>query len=201
MSSINLILGSMSAARKAMLKSAGIEVICEAPPLDEEAAKQGFYSDAPHITAKDLALKLAIAKALSLPQSADRMIIAADQTLSLHGKQYDKAKDLADLREKLACLSGQTHQLHSAVACALNGAIVFEAQTDASLTMRGLSAAFLDEYMRQTGQACLSSVGGYHYEGLGIQLFTQIEGDYHTILGLPLLPLLGFLRQENLLAS
>jgi septum formation protein len=191
----------MSAARKALMKSAGIKVTCEAPPLDEEAAKQAFYSDTPDITAKDLALKLATAKALSLPQNVDRMIIAADQTLSLHGKQYDKAKDLAGLREKLTCLSGQTHKLHSAVACALNGEIVFEAQTDACLTMRGLSAAFLDDYISKTGQACLSSVGGYHYEGLGIQLFTQIEGDYHTILGLPLLPLLGYLRQKNLLAS
>ena len=201
MSDLELVLGSMSAARRTMLEKAGVPVIPEAPLADEETLKETYLKEAPQASAEDLAIVLARGKALSLPQSQKRLVIAADQTLSCGGKIYNKANTLNQLREKLSSLRGKSHFLHSALSVSQDGAVVIEICQTAELTMRSFSDSFLDKYIEKTGEACLSSVGGYHYEGLGLQLFDKVEGDFYTILGMPLLPLLSFLRSKNAIPS
>jgi len=130
-----------------------------------------------------------------------RLVVGADQTLALGPRRFDKPRDRAAAREQLAVLSGKTHHLHSAVALARDGEILFDGMDTASLTMRNLSGSFLDSYMAAAGAAVLESVGAYQLEKLGIHLFERIDGDHFTILGLPLLRLLGFLRQNGSLAA
>jgi septum formation protein len=127
------------------------------------------------------------------------LVIGADQTLDLDGRLYDKAADLAAARSRLLELRGRTHQLHSAVAVAEAGRPVWAQTVSATLTMRDFSEAFLDDYLAREGAAALGSVGCYRLEGLGVQLFADIDGDYFTILGLPLMGLLELLRARGVI--
>lgn len=195
-----LILASMSRTRHAMLKSAGVDFAAMRPTVDEDALKDSLLSSQT-IHPRDLALRLAEAKALSLSTEPGKLVIGADQTLSHHDRLFNKATDEADLRAKLRVLRGETHHLHAAVACACAGQIIYRHVEDASLAMRRFSDDFLESYLNECGKDVLSSVGGYHLEGAGIQLFERVEGSYFTILGLPLLPLLAFLREHGKLAS
>jgi septum formation protein len=131
----------------------------------------------------------------------DRIVVGADQTLAFEGLRLNKPPNIAGAREQLARLAGRTHYLHSAVAVAQNGKVLFDAVDTASLTVRPLSGAFLDRYLAAAGTAMLSSVGAYQLEKTGIHLFERIEGNYFTILGLPLLPMLDFLRRHGSLAA
>jgi septum formation protein len=129
-----------------------------------------------------------------------KFVIGADQTLALETRLFSKPAGRTQAAEQLRALAGRSHELHSAVAVARDGKILFETVTVARMTMRQLNAAEIDAYLDEAGEAVTSSVGAYQLEGPGVHLFERIEGDHFTILGLPLLPLLAFLRSERLLA-
>jgi septum formation protein len=132
---------------------------------------------------------------------SESFIIAADQMLTCDGAWYDKPVDLAQARAQLMALRGKTHELTSAVVLARGGSIIWRHIDTAKLTMRDFSDGFLDAYLAQTGDRSLSSVGCYQLEGLGVQLFGRIQGDFFTILGMPLLPLLDVLRENRVLRA
>ena len=150
----------------------------------------------------EIAALLAREKATAVAaQMPGRLVLGADQTLALGERLFTKPADLAAAREQLKTLRGKTHELHAAIAVARDGAIVFEHRDEARLTMRAFSDAFLDRYLEAAGHAVTASVGAYQVERSGIHLFERIEGSHFTILGLPLLPLLDFLRREGALSA
>jgi len=178
--------------RRQMLEAAGVPVEVRPADIDERALEQNAGSADSGRVATLLAAAKAVAAAQGTP---DRIVIAADQTLACDDLVFHKPEDRATARRQLAALRGRTHTLTAAVAVHLGGAVTFEHADSVRLTMRDFSDAFLDRYLDEAGDRVLQSVGGYQLEGLGIQLFERIEGDYFTILGLPLLPLLGYLRR------
>ncbi|QWG23559.1 Maf family protein [Bradyrhizobium sediminis] len=191
-----LILASQSRARQMLLANAGLR--CEAVPaeIDERGAQQASGLLAPG----EIAALLAREKALWVSARHSRgYVIGADQTLALEQRLFSKPAGRAQAAEQLRDLAGRSHELHSAVAVARDGKILFEAVAVARMTMRQLSGAEIRAYLDEAGEAVTSSVGAYQLEGLGVHLFERIEGDHFTILGLPLLPLLAFLRSERLL--
>jgi septum formation protein len=191
-----LILASQSRTRQMLLANAGIDFETVPTDIDERSLQQGSSLSAPG----DIAAFLAREKALWVSaRRREEFIIGADQTLALEQRLFSKPTGRAGAREQLHALAGRTHELHSAVAVARDGKILFESRAAARMTMRPLSEAAIDGYLDEAGEAVTSSVGAYQLEGLGIHLFERIEGDHFTILGLPLLPLLGFLRDERLL--
>jgi septum formation protein len=193
---MSLILASTSKIRKTILENAGLQFSVSAPHVDEAKLKANHLLG----TALNLALVLAESKALSIQHPQD-MIIGADQTLTSNGKTYDKPKSMAEARLQLETLRGQSHTLHAALAIAKQGKIIWRTCETASLTMRNFSDELLTSYLNKTASEIIHCVGCYQLEGEGAQLFDKIEGDYFTILGLPLLPLLAYLRQENYLTS
>jgi septum formation protein len=193
-----LLLASKSRTRRKLLEAAGIPVDVEPAFIDERAVeKRAGVADAGAL-ASLLAREKARAVAATRP---GRLVLGADQTLALAQKRFSKACDRAAAREQLRALRGKTHSLHSAIAVARGAEILFEHVDAAHLTMRAFSDAFLEGYLDAIGEAAMASVGAYQLEGAGIQLFERVEGDHFTILGLPLLPLLAWLRQAGLLAS
>lgn len=186
-----LILASQSTARQALLRAAQIDFETVPADLDERAVQASSALRAPDAIAVHLAREKALHVAKTRP---GRLVIGADQTLALGERLFSKPADWAGAAEQLRALSGRTHQLHSAVAVVEGGAVVFSAVTLANMTMRKLSDAEIADYLARAGDGVLASVGGYQLEGLGVHLFERVEGDYFTILGLPLLPLLAFLR-------
>ena len=192
-----MILASQSRARQALLANAGIGFEAVTAELDERAVQQASGLSAPG----EIASLLAREKALSVSaRQPGKFVIGADQTLALGERLFSKPAGRAQAAEQLRALAGQRHELHSAVAVARDGKILFEAVAIAGMTMRRLGEAEIDVYLDEAGDAVTSSVGAYQLEGLGVHLFERIEGDHFTILGLPLLPLLAFLRSEHLLA-
>jgi septum formation protein len=192
-----LILASQSRARQVLLANAGISFKSIPADIDERAVQQNSGLSAP----ADVAAVLAREKALWVSsRQPGRFVIAADQTLALGDRLFSKPAGHAQAAEQIRALAGRSHELHSAVAVACDGAILFETVTIARMTMRTLGEAELAAYLDEAGAAVTSSVGAYQLEGLGVHLFDRIEGDHFTILGLPLLPLLAFLRSEHLLA-
>ena len=189
-----LVLASKSAVRRAVLESAGIPVDIEPADVDEREieARAGF--DDPGQVAALLAREKAKAVSAKHPQ---RMVLGADQTLALGERMFTKPTDVAAARTQLMTLRGRTHALHAALAVVRDGALLFEHRAIARLTMRAFSDGFLDAYLVAAGSAVTASVGAYQVESIGIQLFEAIEGDHSTILGLPLLPLLDFLRRNG----
>lgn len=192
-----MILASQSRARQALLASAGIEFETVAAEIDERAVQQASSLSAPG----DIAALLAREKALSVStRRPGNFVIGADQILALGTRLVSKPDSRAQAAEQLRTLVGQSHQLHSAVAVARDGEILFESTDVARMTMRRLGEAEIVAYLNEAGAAVTSSVGAYQLEGLGVHLFERVEGDHFTILGLPLLALLAFLRSERLLA-
>jgi septum formation protein len=191
-----LILASQSRARQALLTNAGINFEAIPAEIDERATQQNAGLSAPG----DIAALLAREKALAVsPQQPGRFVVGADQTLALGMRLFNKPSGRAEAAEQLRALVGHRHELHSAVAVARDGTILFEATTIARMTMRRLNEAEIGAYLDAAGEAVTTSVGAYQLEGLGVHLFEHIDGDHFTILGLPLLPLLAFLRGEGLL--
>ncbi len=193
-----IILASASPSRIALMTAAAVPFTARPAPIDErmiEAPLLAAGASADHIAAD-----LAKAKALAVGREApEAIVIGADQTLELDGELWTKPGDMAEAREQLARLSGRTHALHTAAAVARHGVITWRESVTARLTVRPLTAAAIDAYLARVGEAALKSVGAYQIEGPGIQLFDAIDGDYFAILGLPLLPLIRYLRAEGAL--
>ncbi|NNM73688.1 Maf family protein [Enterovirga aerilata] len=193
-----LLLASTSRVRRKLLEGAGIPVEAVAPGVDERALQ---HSIGPGVAAGDLAAHLAGAKAEAVArQHPDRVVIGADQVLAFEAECLGKPGTREAARRQLARLAGRSHVLHSAVALAVDGQVRGTAIETARLTLRDLDDAAIALYVEAAGEAALHSAGGYEIEGLGIHLFSRVEGEHSTILGLPLLPTLAMLRELNLLA-
>jgi septum formation protein len=191
-----LVLASKSASRRALLQGAGIPIEVLAADIDERGIQAASGLSNP----REIALLLAREKARAVSaHHAGSTVIGADQTLALGDRLFNKPAGRAQALAQLRDLSGHSHELNSAVAIARDGEIIFEDVSVARLTMRQMTEAELSAYLDIAGDAVTTSVGGYQLESLGIHLFERIEGDHFTILGLPLLPLLAFLRSERLL--
>ena len=193
-----LVLASTSAARQSLLAHAGLTFEALAAPVDERDI------EAPLIAAgaspETIAQHLAEAKALSvLSLRPGAVVIGGDQVLDLDGERFVKPGDRAGARRQIERLAGRTHRLVSAVAIARDGAIRWTHASEARLAMRPLTPAAIEHYLDSAGEGIYGSVGAYHLEGAGVRLFETVSGDYFTILGLPLLPLLGWLRGEGLI--
>lgn len=191
-----LILASKSAARRAILTEAGVPFTVQVADVDEDALK------APGVDPAALAVELARAKALAVSRhDADAWVLGADQTLAFDGGLVSKAPTLEAARERLIAMRGRSHQLHSGAALARNGQVVWSGVDTVEMKMRDFSDAFLDAYLAAEGAALLACVGSYRLEGLGSQLFEAVEGDYFTVLGLPLWPVLAELRRAGVIGS
>jgi septum formation protein len=191
-----LILASQSPARKMLLANAGISFEAVPADIDERSVQKNSGLSAPGEIAGLLAREKACFVSSKNP---GRYVIGADQTLALGSRLFSKPAGRAQAADQLRLLAGGTHELHSAVAVARDGKIVFSDVSVARMTMRRLDESAIEAYLDQAGQAVTTSVGAYQLEGLGVHLFERIEGDHFTILGLPLLPLLAFMRGEGLL--
>ena len=198
MSGPPVILASKSASRNALLSAAGVRFEARSPGVDEAAAKASLLAEGSG--PREVADALAELKAVRISARAEGLVIGADQTLDLDGQLIDKAESLQEARERLTALRGRPHKLHSAVVVARDGAPIWREVKSATLWVRPFSEAFLDDYLAREGEALLGSVGCYRLEGLGVQLFERIEGDYFPILGLPMLGLLDLLRRYEALA-
>jgi septum formation protein len=193
---LGLVLASASETRAKMLRDAGVAYSVDAARIDEDELKRALRSQG--ASAAEAAETLAELKALKVSRRHPGAIaIGADQMLECGNEWFDKPADLEHARAHLMTLRGKTHELVSAVVAARDGARLWHHVDRARLHMRDFSDAFLDAYLARVGKDALGSVGAYRIEGLGAQLFTRVEGDYFTILGLPLLPLLDFLRNHG----
>ncbi len=196
----SLILASASAIRAELLRNAGLA--CEIQPSGVDEDKIKASAGLREAGAARLADTLAELKAIDVSkQRPDAMVIGADQVLECGGRIYDKPADLTGARATLQALRGRQHRLHTAVVVAHRGETLWREISTSKLTMRDYSDGYLDNYLAAVGAAVIASAGAYQLENLGIQLFSKIEGDYFAILGLPLLPLIGFLRLHGLLAD
>lgn len=197
---VRLLLASNSAARRAMLHAACVNFDLSKPQLDEEKVNADLRESGvgPHA----LAMALAEAKALSCPGAQDGLVLGCDQTLeTCDGEALDKPQTPADAAGQLRRLSGRVHQLHSAAAIVEDGEVVWRAYESVNMQVRGLSDAFIRAYVDEEYESIRWSVGGYLIEGRGVQLFERIEGSHFAVLGLPLLPLLSYLRSRELLPN
>ena len=195
-----LVLASGSRARSAMMQAAGVKFDIQKAYVDEGPVKEALLSQGakPH----DIADALAELKALAVSSIKEgAYVLGADQILSLDGLCYSKAENMVAAKKQLQALSGKKHSLISAVVIAKDGQIIWRAIDKAHLTMRPLSDEFIDDYLIKCGDDILSSVGCYHLEGRGAQLFERVEGDCFTVLGMPLLKILHFCRTEGLILS
>ncbi len=195
-----LVLASASTARRALLDAAGLRFEALPAAVDEAAIKEAAQAE--DIPPADAALMLADAKAERIARrDPEALVIGCDQLLVCEGRWYDKPPDLPAARAQLLALRGRTHELVTAVVCHRHGGRVWQHLARPRMTMRDFSEAFLDAYLAAEGDRVLTSVGAYRLEGPGIHLFARIQGDHAAILGLPLLELLGFLRQHGVLAQ
>ncbi|PYE89064.1 Maf-like protein [Phyllobacterium leguminum] len=193
---IEILLASKSPFRAALMKNAGLAFKAIEAKIDERAVEATFNGSG--ATPEDIALVLGEAKALDVSSRyPDALVIGCDQTLSLEDEVFHKPADMDAARRQLLKLSGKTHELNSAVVIARGGAPIWRHVAVARMTMRALDPGFIGRYLAHAGEAALSSVGAYQIEGLGLQLFEKIDGDYFTIVGLPMLPLLAELRKTG----
>lgn len=193
-----LILASQSGVRRKLLEAAALAVEAIPASIDERATEARAGTQAADAVALLLAKEKAKAVAAKRP---GRIVIGADQTLALGHERFSKPADRAAAAAQLRRLRGKTHTLSSAVAVARDATVLFSHVAQAHLTMRDFSDAWLERYLDAAGEAVCASVGAYQLEGFGVHLFDAIDGDYFTILGLPLLPLLAFLRQGGFVAD
>jgi len=194
-----LVLASGSAIRAQMLRDAGVAFEVDAARVDEEEAKLSLRTAG--ASPRDQADALAELKALSVSRRRNEYVLGADQMLAIEGETLDKPKDRAEARAHLLRMRGRTHQLMCAAVVAVQGAAVWRIVQTPTLRMRSFSDAFVEDYLDRVGDAALASVGAYQLEGLGAQLFERVDGDYFSVLGLPLLPLLAFLREHGIVST
>jgi septum formation protein len=195
-----LILASASVARAALLRSAGVEFVIEPADVDEAVPKRAARQRGN--SAMQCAAALAAAKALTVSRKhPGALVIGADQILAIDAEWFDKPLDMVQAADQLRRLCGRTHILATAVCVCSDETTVWRGQSCPELTMRAFSPAFLDEYLAAECEAVLGSVGSYRLEGRGVQLFERIVGDYFSILGLPLIELLGFLRERGTVST
>jgi septum formation protein len=197
---VTLVLASASASRRKMLEAAGVTFQVCAADINEDALTADLRAKGADAVAIALALAEQKALAISCRMPGD-VVLGADSVLALGTELIGKCHDMGELKSFLGRMAGKSHELISAAALARNGAVFWRHSDAAHLTMRRFTDNFLDAYLAAEGQAVLSSVGGYHYEGRGAQLFERVMGDNFTIRGLPLLPLLAELRAEGLLQA
>lgn len=197
---MRLILASQSRFRAGLLAAAGVTVETMAAHVDEAEVKQAARAEG--ASADETALLLASLKAERIARRhSDALVIGADQMLVCDGTWFDKPPDMHAARAQLLALRGRAHTLVTAVLCQRGGQRVWQHVAKPRLTMRSFSEAFLDDYLAREGEILTTTVGAYRIEGPGLQLFDRIEGEHSEIVGLPMLPLLGFLRQHGVLAS
>lgn len=195
-----VVLASSSRTRAEMLARAGVAVTCDPASVDEEEMKHACRAEGLPVEATAEALADLKARRVSARQTG-ALVIGADQMLECEGVWFDKPAGREQARAQLLALRGRSHRLISAAVVLRNGERLWHSVTSARLTVRSFSDAFVDSYLDAAGAAVLGSVGAYQVEGLGVQLFSRIEGDHFTILGLPLLPLLGFLREHGVVQA
>lgn len=194
---MNIILASGSASRRSLLAGAGVQAQSIQPNVDEEAAKQAMRREGVSVT--NQAMQLAEMKAVKVSSQVGGLVIGGDQMLNLDGEAFDKPVNLDAARKHLKKLSGKTHTLETAIVIAENGVPTWRHMARPHLTVRPLGEKFIANYVKACGPPLLTTVGAYQLEGLGAQIFSKIEGDYFSILGLPLLPLLDHLRIRGVL--
>ena len=195
-----LVLASASSTRARILADAGLPVVADPAAVDEEEIRAAFHAEGRG--AAVCATALAESKAIRVSERhTGALVLGADQILECAGRWFDKPADIAAARAQLQALRGKRHTLVSAAAVVRNGSVLWHTSDRAHLAMRGFSDEFLDAYIAAAGADLLGSVGAYRLEGLGAQLFERVEGDFFTILGLPLMPLLDFLRGHGALLS
>jgi septum formation protein len=195
----SVVLASASATRARLLQAAGVAVTIEPSRADEEGLKVRLVNQGR--TAAEIAELLACAKAAEVSERCDALVIGADQTLEFGGGLWSKGRGLVDVRRQLMRLRGHLFTLHSGAALARGGEILWREVQSANLVMRPFSEAFLDDYLGRNGEGLSGSLGGFELEGEGAQLFDEIDGDAFAILGLPLIPLLGGLREHGALPT
>jgi septum formation protein len=195
-----LVLASKSAPRRALLEAAGIPLGIDPADIDERAAEAASPAEA--ATPEGAALLLARAKAFeTAKRNPGRVVLGADQTLALGSERFSKPKSREAARAQLRKFSGKTHALHSGIAVVRDANVLFETVSSAHLTMHDFSDPFLDAYLDEAGERVMQSVGAYQLESVGVNLFAKIEGDHFTILGMPLMPLLGYFRSSGMMVS
>lgn len=194
-----VILASGSESRRKLLANAGIEAISIKPRVDEDAAKLAFRAEKMRVS--DQAMQLAEMKAVKVSQNHEGLVIGGDQMLNLDGEAMDKPRDIADAANHLRRFSGKVHTLETAIVIAEGGKPVWRHLVAPKLTVRPLSEDFIASYLDRAGPDILKTVGAYMLEDVGAQLFSRIEGDYFSILGLPLLPLLDYLRTRGVITA
>lgn len=195
----DVVLASGSASRRALLAGAGVAAVSVTPNVDEVMARQGMRADG--IPVRDQAMRLAEMKAIKVSMQEPGLVIGGDQMLNLEGVAFDKPADLAAASAHLRKLSGKTHILETAIVIAENGTPVWRHLAQPKLSVRTLSETFIANYVETCGDALLNTVGAYQLEGPGAQIFNRIDGDYFSVLGLPLLPLLDYLRVRGVLIT
>lgn len=196
-----LVLASRSAARIRMLQAAGLRFQAEAASVDEGAVKEALRAEG--VTAEDTAVALAELKAerVAVRYGGDVLVLGADQMLEVEGAWLDKPETVEGVRRQLQLLRGKKHRLWSAAVLFRSGSRIWHHVGHADLWMRPFTDRFLDDYLAAVGEEVVDSVGGYHLEGVGAQLFSKASGDLFTVLGLPLLPLLQALRDQGMLTA
>ena len=193
-----LVLASGSEVRGRLLTSAGVAHIVDPADVDEALVRDEMLArDAAHVSVAEALAELKAHRVSA--KHAGCIVLGADQVLSCDGTLFEKPADLDGVRAHLGSLMGREHTLHSSVCAVRDGHVIWRANADAVLHMRNLSDAFVDYYVGSVGEAACQSVGAYLLEGLGIQLFSRVDGDFFTILGLPMVPLLEFLRNNNVI--
>jgi septum formation protein len=194
---VTFILASTSATRQRVLREAGLFFSIEASGVDEDAAKQGMRAE--EMPPREQAAALAALKALAVSEKQPKaLVIGADQMLAIDHDVLDKPRDMAEARMHLQRMRGRHHELVTAIVAARGCEVIWRHVEAPRLKMRAFSDMFLDLYLQEAGEAVLSSVGAYQLEGLGSQLFERVEGDYFSVLGMPLFPLLAFLREQGM---
>lgn len=194
-----LILASGSSIRRDLMIGAGLDFEVIVKPVDEAAIKSAMLADG--AKPREIADALAEAKALRVSRQTDGLVIGADQVMVMDGELFDKPTSTAEARERLLAMRGKRHELIGSVVVASNGSAVWRYVSETKLWMRDFSDAFLDDYLAREGDLVMKSVGAYRFEGPGAQLFSHVEGDFFSILGLSLLPLLQYLRDCKAISS